>query len=350
MTTRFRLLVLVSSALASVPVARSEPAIPGGMVAGDQPVGIRRGLWGGTEIKARLGARLLQGDLVAAAFGSKLLCDDLTFRELSDLPKPLPCPEDLPVSVRGTRHSPARAATPPEVPTVITPRSGRIRDAHPRLRWRSIPGVTTYDVELLGLSPPWSASVHGTELRYPEDAPVLAGNGRYKLRVHAGIHTSDEDRRVQWFSPLAAEDARAVADRLTAVGQLPLGAEARGLVEALVLEGKQLNAEALDRLEAVRDPKEPVIPRTIGRMYLEAGLDQEAERALTRALEMSKAIDDPLGQAEAEQLLASLFLDVIGDAAAGRAHLESARDAFKKLGDRETVAAIEQRLEAVTEE
>jgi len=170
-------------------------------------------------------------------------------------------------------------------PVILSPRNGRALPDGPAFEWLGS-RFARYTVRLVGPSGPVieRREVTGPRWAYPADAPALAPNTRYTLRITAGAQPTQE----AWFEVVDAARARAVADDLAALDQ-ELGSAApatskavmrAGLLarEGLLHDARRVVVAALDA-----DRDEPTLHLLLGDLYTRTGLSELAAESFDEA-------------------------------------------------------------------
>lgn len=228
------------------------------------------------------------------------VCPDLTVFQMSGSGnQTIPCAPT--VRQRISHLAPMRYVVDSAVPRMLSPRAGFVRNP-PTIRWSSVPGVARYRLELRDetFTVQWKQAVQGTQLVYPESAPVMLPGQIYSFRVATEQRSSDEDNTDQVFQVMSLagrERVQAAEQRLNALNLTP---NARRQVWARTLMRFELYAEAFDILQSGKDGNSAV---SFGQLLLSTGLHTHARKTLRDALTNTS---QDLNHAQLRQLLAQL--------------------------------------------
>jgi hypothetical protein len=302
---------------------------------------LQRQNWAGFYPTA-FGVSLVRGDLLKLSNGAqaRILCDNLNIWTVPSSAAPSGlngCPRPAePFLLRpGGRIINTRGGDP-AVPYIISPRSTKLLNLTPTLRWNDT-GAATYTVEIRGGDLEWSQEgITGAEMVYSGEPPLLPGV-TYLLVVtdESGKSSQDEGARGLGFELLDEAAAQEIQAQVEHIGELNLSPEAENLALAQLYASYELMAEAIETLEALLEAgNQPAsIHQTLADFYSRLGLALLAEERYLSALELATAE----GNLEAETVIhASLGESIypsLGNAGEAIRHLEAAQLGYETLGD-----------------
>lgn len=301
------------------------------------------------------GTALYAGDLVSLGESSraKVVCSDLTLRDLPTGIGGVPCPKSRVVLLRPdlSQIKATRAGqNDGSIPVVLSPRKTKLLSANPTLRWTPVKGVTAYKVEVRGEDLKhrldWSTIITHTELFYPETAPRLEADVDYKLIVAANDpRGSPSTGRFLGFSLLSSKDRKAVLEKQKQIEHLQLAAGPTQFLIARLYADHQLYAEAIERLELISQTfKEAAVKRLLGDLYMQVELARQAEADYLTALDLSNAENDDEGQMLLHRSLAEIYWQILGNKEMTGRHLSATLDLATKLGDDVTATEVKNLL------
>lgn len=245
-------------------------------------VGVKRNGWS-SYVPAMFGASLDRGDLLRLEGSSqaKVVCAGLTVYDAPSGISGVPCPLVPPVlKYRGSPINATRSIGSVSFPIVVSPRSTKLLNPRPRLRWTPVDGATRYIVVVRGSGLTLEAAVRSaTELAYPDGAPSLRAGGSYKLIVSANDLQSDEEGGLGLgFLVVAPDEGKVVRSEEARIRNLGLPAALTDFLVGYLYASHGLSAEAIEMLEALsKSFEEPVVARLIGDLYQTVGLARQAE-------------------------------------------------------------------------
>lgn len=303
---------------------------------------VRIGL--GTEVQVGDVLRVSNGKATVFC-GNEIGNDTGFFTFLSGKDHGVPCPSGrLPRSSFDVTGLRGELNTPFSTPYALSPRSGRIREDRPTLRWHAVAGVDEYEVSIEstdGLERP-PVRIHGNEIPYPDEWPALQGNGadyRVILRV-AGSPSEGSESSNPGFTLLPESDEQQLSDQIDRIRQRSISEPALSLLQSHLYLHYGLRSEAVDVLLGIPDGYQiAAVQRLLGETYLDMGLLAEAEQAYQQALGIAEQDGLPEDQAAA-------YLG-LGQAACGMAETEKAqtyyahaRDLYQKLEQVDQVESV----------
>jgi hypothetical protein len=353
--------------------AQTPPACACAFVKDQPPQGVSVVFAGELQPRtARAGTIVLTGDLIKVTpeVRGTLVCDNVqnpVFLTRTPRSQPVPCkssPEEGILIGRNGRKIDGRTMSDTSdvgFPVALSPRSTKLRDARPVLRWTAIPDATTYKITVRGEAGSWSANVPAKpgaqvqEVVYPQPcaserdtncAPPLRAGETYKLVVEAnGRNSEEEDLPNMGFTLLPGEEVRKVLSLEEGINRLALEDSLKTKMRASLYANYGLNADAITLVEG--DPlaqRNPEVVRLLGDIYLKLGLTRRAEALYLNLLKPDLvAQDTPAGKAATHQTLGDIY-EALGNLQEAIKYYEEAKSLYLGLKDRETVRKIEARL------
>jgi hypothetical protein len=305
-------------------------------------VRLKRAGWDATT-PVGFGTLLHYDDLLEVEGTARILCGDLTLKELTDTTDSCPCPAwkgDF-TTAEGTYR-----AVPSDVPYIQHPRRALVLEGQPLLRWRDT-GAGSYTVAIAqGGSVIWRQDgVTGNELRYPTDAPALEPGVDYMLVVQdndTGVQSGADPAPNLSFRVAASEQRTTLAEQCDAGATLDtLDPAARDYARALcyatsnVMDGGRYPwGAALLLLESVAETHDaPAIHLWMGDLLTKMDLP-DAEEAYQAALSHAEALDDLESQAAAHAGLWRVTSDEV--------YRKKAVELYERLGDDAAQQALEE--------
>jgi hypothetical protein len=298
------------------------------------------------------GTNLRSGDLLRLDDSSraKIVCSDLTLREISPGIVGVPCEEAQPLLrradgslINATRSWPGDGP----YPIVLSPRRTKLLSQHPVLRWTAVEGASTYLVTVRGRDLYWSSRVQSaTELKYPDNAPPLVVGVDYKLIVQTADQSSSAEPGLGLgFSIISAKEKKIVQDEEKQIESLGLPPGPTQFLIAHLYASHDLNAEAIKRLEGISDTfKVPAVARLLGDLYLNIGLLRQAETSYLSSLNLSIEAKDEEGQMLDHLALARIYEQALGNVKSANEQLDATLAIANKLGDDYTANEVGKRL------
>ena len=297
------------------------------------------------------GTGLHIGDLVNLGESShaKIVCADLSLREVPAGLGPVPCPVSKPVLpepdewvINPTRSWPSDG----HFPIVLAPRKTKLMSDHPVLRWKPVTGTARYSVIIRGQDFYWSIEISGTELVYPESAPRLRPGIDYKLIVATNDRSSsDEPGLGLGFSLLSSKETKAILQQQEQIERIGLPDGPTQYLVANLYAANGLCAEAIERLERVAQQfKAAAVERLLGDLDMNIGLPREAEAHYLKSLDLSAAEQDDDGEMLEHGALAYIYGEVMGNQKLAGEQLQAMLDLARKLGDDETATRVHKDL------
>lgn len=285
------------------------------------------------------GTAIQRGDLIRPAAGETalILCADLTVHTIDQL-SGSPCDGAEPrLSWEGNRIiTPRTPAT--EIPYVLYPRNTSILEARPLLRWHDT-GASSYTVSIIesGVVIWQETGLTSTEIRYPDEAPVLNPEAIYLLEVEddeTGISSGNDPIQGLGFRTVSAVEVNALEQVQQAIDQLPLDEATQRFVLALYYASQGVYGEGLRLLDETTDLHTlPNSQRWRGHLWVAMRLNGAGLEAYGIALELAQTADDRESQAQIEVDLWRLTDD--------EAYLENALALYRLLGDTQSAKVLE---------
>jgi hypothetical protein len=321
------------------------------IIAAEGEVLLKRDGWSGFH-PTSFGAVVHRGDQLQPAADAEVvvLCENLTTWTVpGGLPSGLnngcpQVPEPALVSAGGLIAN-TRGGTDPLIPYIISPRSTKLLDPMPTLRWNAAPGAKTYTLRISGID--WQEQVEATEFKYPGN-PALQPGTDYLLIVEAnnGKFSKDEGLPGLGFSLLAQEEADRVRADVARIDALNLSADATAFALAQLFSGHQLYAEAIELLEnsAATNDRATNVYRALGDLYQHVGLLMQAEARYLRAVEIAEAVGDIESGTAAKAKLGEVYL-ALGNKTEAREWLTQAQAGYESLGDSQRASEIAEQLQ-----
>ncbi|MBC8162005.1 MAG: toll/interleukin-1 receptor domain-containing protein [Roseiflexaceae bacterium] len=344
------LLAVVLLVLLALPkpttVVGSTPFV--GVVASVQgALSVQRDGWR-APVLAAPGTALQNGDrlILDADAQAKIVCADARVVAVPHGNGGALCNSSTNTLVFGTSlFSIARSETDASVPQVIVPRATKLSSLTPTLRWTLV-DATNYRIAVQqGATIVWQTTVTDTTtLVYPADVPPLERGTAYRVAVSANGGSTETTQGIG-FTVLSASEAQQVTAEVERVRALGLDAPTTQFLLANLYATNDLNAEALELLDALAPgSQQAAVFQLQGDLLARIGLPHLALEPYTRALAIAQAANDRLGQALAYRSLGASSAAVGGAEQQARANYEQALRLYEEFGDAPMVADIQQRL------
>jgi hypothetical protein len=276
-----------------------------------------------------------------------IVCADLSVREVQ---RPsltgVPCPESPSplLQWKGIPVNTTRGSREGLIPAVIWPRMTRLLNSRPTVRWLAVPNVRSYEVSVPGLN--WNATVNGTELKYPDNAPALRPSQAYRFRITAhrsdlpsDVISSDEDTPNLGFTILNEPERDAIRRSENRIKALAIAEPAKQFLVACLYATNRLRSEALEILDGdLRTPPNGNVLYMAGELYREAGLYNLAETHYVGAIAASRT-DDVDTRARVLESLALVY-EAKGNDSEARKQWEAALSVYTKLSDQPSITRV----------
>ena len=214
-----------------------------------------------------------------------------------------------------------RSGTYEIIPYVITPRNTTILTHTPRFEWNPIPDALTYTVTLRGPHGVilWEDTFNDTSITYAGNPRLLPGVG-YSITIEAEVAGEHGDRKTvrstkEGVAGLAFYLLPEVAERqlnvdLAAVEAMNLAPLEAALERANIYRNYDLMSNAIALLESTSQDvaASADLYRLLGELYLQIGLNTNAQTAFTEAKSLASATGDLTTEADVNVFLAYIAL------------------------------------------
>ncbi|MCB0164224.1 MAG: hypothetical protein KDI79_08370 [Anaerolineae bacterium] len=327
------------------------------LVAVEGEVRLKRRNWS-DFFQTDFGVAVRRGDLlhVPADAAATLLCDNLRLWTVPAGPAPTglngcPRPAEPDLVRRGVKIASTRGGDS-DIPYLISPRSTKLLDSTPTLRWHAPPGASRYTVQVFGGNLTWTAkNVTETRLVYP-GKPSLEPGIIYQLTITDDMgHSSQDEGAVGLsFRVLSSDEAAEVEARRQQIAGLGLGGVAEAYAIAQYYAGQDLLAEATDMVERLVETgnDQAAIHQTLAEMYAQTGLLLPAQARYRQAIKLAERQHNIEILADSQAQLGEILIR-LGNVDAGLAQLTQAKMHYETLGETQRIADIEQSLKAFLE-
>lgn len=317
-------------------------------------VKVKRKEWANPRayVPAVYGMTLAEGDLLSLSSADAQLtvvCNDGTLATKTGAGG-IPCPSKA-TRPAGLVIDSSRGDPPPgpRIPRVLSPRATALLGKHPRLSWTSVAGASQYTVALWDMkqrATHWSTTTRETAIDYPQDAPELLPGRSYLLKVTAGEHSSNEEGPGERsFSVLEPGTAAPIEQKVKQLEALKLDDKTTHFLIASLYLRQRLVAEGIAKLEGRPElSQEAAAERLLALAYHQSGLDSVAEPHAKKALALSQASQDRLGEMEARELLGTLA-GALGHTQEWEEWLKSALTQYREVKDTKKVEALRKQLD-----
>jgi len=295
------------------------------------------------------GAALKRGDLLKLSSGAqaKILCDTLNIWNAPSGAAPTglsgcPRPEAPFLIRRGVKIASTRGGDP-AAPYIISPRSTKLLNAAPTLRWNAPSGASSYIVQVRGGDVNWvQEGVVETELLYPGEPPLEPG-ASYLLVVEddAGKSSRDEGSVGLGFSLLSEDEAAEIKKQREQIMALDLSDTARNFALAQYYASQGLIAEGIEILAEMIEAgsKEAAVHQSLANLYVEIGLFLLAEPRYVEALGLAEDEGDIERIADIQAGLGQIYLK-LGNTDRAIERLTEAQASYERLGDASRVDEV----------
>lgn len=246
-------------------------------------------------------------------------------------------------------------------PVVLSPRSTKLLDPFPLLRWTTISKANSYKVTVRSNEGSWTTTVPAKpgsqtqEIVYPNPckpdqksgcAPPLRTGESYKLIVEANGRNSEEEGLPNLgFTLLSAEEEQQVRRRANEIKRLAISDSLKLRMLASLYTNNELNADAIEMLE--RDfgsQRSPAALRLLGDLYLKLNLAHRAETVYLNLLRKNLAAQDtPAGRAVTQHSLGEVY-EILGNTDEAIKHYKQAAKLYRSVKDKDSRTLVESRL------
>ena len=246
-------------------------------------------------------------------------------------------------------------------PVVLSPRSTKLLDPLPLLRWTTISKANSYKVTVRSSEGSWTTTVpakpgsHTQEIVYPgscapnqtrDCAPPLKAGESYKLIVEANGRNSEEEGLPNLgFTLLTAEETRQVRQKTDGIKRLKLSESLKRYMLASFYAKNELNADAIGILEReAESQRSPAALRLLGDLYLKLSLAYRAEAVYLNLLSKNlTAQDTPAGKAITRHSLGEVY-EILGNTQEAIKHYEEAGRLYRAVKNEDSRKLVESRL------
>ncbi|HLO88846.1 MAG TPA: tetratricopeptide repeat protein [Nostocaceae cyanobacterium] len=280
----------------------------------------------------------------------KVVCDNLQVWNLNsqgEFEVAKGCPSSTrPVLKRpGNITSPTRAGNDQKIPYLISPRNTSISTLQPTLRWNSVKGATSYQVQILGPEVDWTTKVNQSEVVYSGNKPLKPGF-RYRVIITASNGASTKDKDNSGFTVLSDADNQRVKTDIVNLQQQLLSNESKNLALAHLYRTNNLNADAIELLEGLtkKGNKTIAVYQLLGNIYQQIGLTELAKERYLTALKLAKAENNLAAQAIIQSNLGEvdITLDQLKQALQW---FQEAQKSYLDLGDETKEREMQQQVD-----
>lgn len=235
------------------------------------------------------------------------------------------------------------------IPYIISPRSTKLLNNQPILRWNPVVDATSYKLSLRenGAKFNWEMTVSGTEFVYPGEAALKPGVN-YKLIVVANTGASSEDAVGEGnteFSVLEEGEVERVKSEVGAIGKQVPNESAQKLGISNIYLNTNLIAEAIEVLESLQKTgvETPPIYRSLGDLYLERlQLIPHAGNYYSKAINAAKS--DDIEELTAARYGLGQVHSAMRNNLKAMGYLRQAKDGYIFLGNEPMVEKIDKQL------
>lgn len=317
-------------------------------------VKVKRKAWANPRayVPAVYGMTLAEGDVLSLSSADAQLtvvCNDGTLVTQAKSGG-IPCPSKATrtpaeLDIGASRGGPLG----PRIPMVLSPRATTLLGKHPRLSWTPVAGASQYSVTIRDTkqrATHWSTTTREAAIDYPQDAPGLLPGRPYLLQVTTGEHSSDEEGPGErGFSVLEPGAAAPIEQKMKQLEALKLDDKTAHFLIASLYFRQGLLAEGIAKLEGRPELSQVAAAELLlARAYHQSGLAHVAEPHAKKALALSQATQDRLGEMEARELLGTLA-GALGHTQEWEEWLNSALTQYREVKDTKKVAALQARLD-----
>lgn len=330
---------------------------------GEVPVSLLISLNAQVEIKREgwndflpigFGTFIYPTDLLKPSDSTNILCPDLhTIKTLNSLGRnACPLPDNSGLTSHGELvfsgmnyeklliSAGTRNAIPAEIPYILYPRSTKIVEGYPILRWNDT-NAQSYTVEIRhGSKTIWQqADVSGTQLEYPASKPPLAPGNDYLLVVtdNSTRRSSREDpNKGLGFQVVSSDQLAAIDAQQQAILNLEgLDPTAQKLALALYNSNNGLWGQSVALLQEIvrSQPEDPALYLYLGRALEKTKLSDEEQSAYQTAFDKAKNLNDLESMADALSMLWAVTHD--------QAYFDQALDLYQRIGDQDKVEKLQ---------
>lgn len=237
-----------------------------------------------------------------------------------------------------------REINKPGIPYIIYPRKTSILDNQPTLRWNAVPGVSDYQVEVVGAGLYWKTSTRETSIKYSGETPLQPGS-HYWLIVKTESGESSLSEGVFGFKVLSKSKKAEILLARKDLQQKQFIETAEVVALANLYQSNNLKGAAINQLEAAisNEIESVAIYQLLGKVYQQVGLNRLARDRYVKGLELAEQAEDIESQAAIQGSLA-LINGILGEPEEARQQLETSQRLYQELGDTEKARQIEEQF------
>ncbi|HIK09137.1 MAG TPA: tetratricopeptide repeat protein [Oscillatoriaceae cyanobacterium M33_DOE_052] len=312
---RFSFLGLTTSIMVScvLTAAPATAASLGKILTATGQVSIKRVGWSSYQ-PAAVGTSLDNGDLILPAAGSQV-----TLQCTNGTRQPVPsgtasgvaniCPPPSSGNSDGTRGD-AIAGIDTNIPYLISPRRTHLLSPTPTIRWNAVTGANSYRLRVRGAGVDWKTEVPTNEVVYSGETPLQPGQ-YYLITIitDTGANSNDDPGMQLGFTILDDSQKATLQAELTELSQQQLGQPAQTIAQAELYRKYQLNAQAIETLEAAINSNQATetIYFNLAALYEEIQLTQSAINNYLLAFQIASESADIITKTEAAEKLAKIY-------------------------------------------
>ncbi|MEM8534267.1 MAG: toll/interleukin-1 receptor domain-containing protein [Chloroflexota bacterium] len=238
-----------------------------------------------------------------------------------------------------------------DVPQIITPRATLLLTTTPTIRWTAVDGAETYTVKLRREGEDvWSETVeNATTLSYPVDQSPLEVGPIYRFVITAD-NGSEEVAQGIGTQVLDIPQAQMVEMAIRQIDQIEADESTTRILLANVYAKHGLYAATLELLTPSFDTADTMHQSTefqlLGNVYVAIGLPNLAIGPYIQALDIAEVSNNRLGQAQANQMLGTVYSRLGGENNRTQAikHYHQALQFYQEVGDTNAQTELRQRI------
>lgn len=275
-----------------------------------------------------------------------LLCSDATLWKVpAGVPSGLNngCPQGSLRRFRGQGVEHQAGGSDPSVPYLISPRYTFVSDEHPTFRWNAVEGASFYLVRLQGPGIDWQTETRSNQIAYSGSTPLQPGV-KYLVTVEAdnGASSLEDGGARLGFEVLDQEAAQSVQDRARQIANSSLSAQGKAIALAQLYSDFNLNAKAIETLEALvaQGSQTPYVYQQLGDLYAQAGLNAAAQVRYQSVIALASTNQNLAIRGQAQAGLAGVMM-ALGKEAEAERLISQARAAYQAIGDFESARQLD---------
>ncbi len=299
---------------------------------------------------ASFGTVLHRGDLIQVGDSGEalVLCDSLKSWQVPPgishgVSNGCPSPAEPALERGESLIGPTRTNVDSLIPYIITPRATLIKDANPLLKWNSVPGAASYNVQIVGDEVIWETKTSKSEIEYPGDPMLVPGEGYLLVvEVENGRTSKDKGAAGLGFQLLTEGDRLALEVGITKIRGLGLTVEAEVYAISQYYFSNELYAEGALMLEEILSGEQvSAAPnRILGDLYLGIGLTRLAEEHYLISYNLAESNNELENQALVAAGLGEVY-QALGNDEESIRWLEIAIKQYEGLGDIQQVERLQ---------